>query len=76
MTDSICDENLILPNVNETKTYICDIDNLKSIIHSDNVCNIMAINICSVQKHFDEFCILLDNSPIKYDIIILVEMVR
>jgi len=70
MTALMCDDNLILPSVNEIKTYICDVDNLHSIIFSDNVCNIMSINICSVQKHFDEFCILLDNTPIKYYIII------
>lgn len=37
------------------------------------MCNIMAINICSVQKHFDELCTLLDNTSVEFDIIILVE---
>lgn len=34
----------------------------------------MAINICSIQKHFDELSILLDNTSIKFDKIILVEV--
>lgn len=63
-------ENLSSPNI---KTNICNIENLKSIIHCDNACNLMEINICGVHKNFYELCIILDNTSIKLDIVILVE---
>lgn len=64
MTAILNCENLISPNINEVKTNICSIENLKSITYNNTMCNLMEINICSVQIHFDELCILLDNSSI------------
>jgi len=54
----MCSENLSLPNINKTKTNICNIKNLKSIIECNIKCNLMEINIYGVHKHFYELCIL------------------
>jgi hypothetical protein len=66
-------ENSILQYINEFETNICPIGKIKSSIYVNKACNIMAINICSVRKHFEELYITLDNSEVVFDVIILYE---
>jgi len=42
-------------------------------MYNKNAINIFTMNICSIQKHFDELFIILDNIKKKLDIIILTE---
>lgn len=51
----------------------CSFDNLDTIVYKQNSLNIFITNICSIKKHFDELCIVIDNMKIKFDVIIVTE---
>jgi exonuclease III len=73
MVSIIEHENSILQYINEFETNLFPIGKIKSLIYVNNACNIMVINICSVRKHLEELCIILDNGKVVFDVIILYE---
>lgn len=56
MSSFINCDNLTLQNFIEIKTDICPIEKIKLFVYNYNTYNIIAINICSVRKYFDELC--------------------
>lgn len=60
MTYNKTDYTLVLNNIDSISTTGCSYDELKSIIYTKNTLNIFMFNICSINKHFDELCIMLD----------------
>lgn len=56
--------------INENK---CSLNNLDTIIYKKNAINIFTVNICSLQKHFDELCIIMDDMGTKFEVIVLTE---
>lgn len=64
---------LALDNINEVNVIECLCDKLDATIYRRNAINILSMNICSIQKHFDELCIVLDSIETKFEVIILTE---
>lgn len=60
-------------NVNTVNSINCYFDNLDTLIYKQNSLNILTTNICSIKKHFDELCIILDNIETKFEVIALTE---
>lgn len=60
-------------NVNVLNTNECSLNNLNTLIYKQNAINIFTINICSLQKNFDELCIIMDDMETKFEIIVLTE---
>lgn len=54
------DNALVLDNINDLCEIECVYNNFV-VMYNQNAINIFTMNICSIQKHFDELCIILDN---------------
>lgn len=67
------DSALVLDNINDLCGIECVYNNLDVVMYNQNAINIFSMNICSIQKHFDELCIILDNIETKFEVIILTE---
>jgi len=67
------DSALVLDNINDLSEIECVYNNLDVVIYNQNAINIFTMNICSIQKHYDELCIILDNIKTKFEVIILTE---
>lgn len=67
------DSALVLDNINNVNEIECVYNNLNVVMYNQNAINILTINICSIQKHFDELCIILDSIETKFEVIILTE---
>lgn len=64
---------IVLDNMNVVNASECSLNNLNTLIYKQNAFNIFTINICSLQKHFDELCIIMDNMENKFEVIVLTE---
>ena len=59
--------------VNNVNSVNCSFDSLDTFVYKQNSLNILTTNICSIKKHFDELCIILDNIETKFEVIVLTE---
>lgn len=63
---------LVHKNVNTVNSVNFSFDNLNTIMYKLNSHNILfTTNICSIKKHFDEICIVIDNIETKFEVIVL-----
>lgn len=51
----------------------CSFNNLNTKMYTKHAINIYSVNICSLKKHFDELCIIIDIMETKFEVIILTE---
>lgn len=62
-----------LNNKNAINLIECSFNNLNTKIYTKHAINIFSVNICSLKKHFDELCIIIDNMKTKFEVIVLTE---
>lgn len=65
---------LVHENVNTVNVVNSSFDNLNTIVYKQNSLYIFATNICSIKKHYDELCFIIDN--IYYSIIFMFSFMK